>query len=364
MIAGHDATNESCAAAHSSDDSVERYLARRRRHLALLIAVAMLALASFIGDIATGPSNYPLGDIVGALLNPGDSSALLGVVVWEIRLPVATMALLVGASLALAGAEMQTILDNPLADPFTLGVSSAASFGAALAIVLGLGVIPVAGGLLVTGNAFVLAMVASLAIWGVSRLRGVSVQSMVLMGIAIMFFFNALLGLMQYLASPQALQQLMFWSLGSLAKASWSKVGLIALTLAICIPVFVRANWRLTALRLGDIHARALGVNVGRLRLTVLVCCSLLAATAVAFVGTIGFVGLVGPHIARLLVGEDQRLFLPMAGLCGALIMSLTSIVSKTLIPGILFPVGIITALIGLPFFVSLILRSRREVWG
>ncbi|HET8791997.1 MAG TPA: iron ABC transporter permease, partial [Modicisalibacter sp.] len=138
----------------------------------------------------------------------------------------------------------------------------------------------------------------------------------------------------------------------------------IALTLTICIPVFVHAGWRLTALRLGDIHAKALGVNVGRLRLTVLLCCSLLAATAVAFVGTIGFVGLVGPHIARLLVGEDQRIFLPMAGLCGALIMSLTSIVSKTLIPGILFPVGIITALIGLPFFVSLILRSRRGAWG
>lgn len=355
---------ESHASTAPSDDSVTRYLARRRRHLILLAGMAVLTLISLVSDVAIGPSNYPFGDIVSALLNPGDTSSLLGVVVWEIRLPVALMAVLVGTSLALAGAEMQTILNNPLADPFTLGVSSAASFGAALAIVLGLGVIPIAGSLLVTGNAFVLAMLASLAIWGVSRLRGVSVQSMVLMGIAIMFFFNALLGLMQYLASPQALQQLVFWSLGSLAKASWSKVGLIVLTLMICVPVFVHAGWRLTALRLGDIHAKALGVNVGRLRLKVLLCCSLLAATAVAFVGTIGFVGLVGPHIARLLVGEDQRIFLPMAGLCGALIMSLTSIVSKTLIPGIVFPVGIITALIGLPFFVSLILRSRREIWG
>ncbi|SDL58740.1 iron complex transport system permease protein [Modicisalibacter muralis] len=355
---------ESHTASAPASDSVTRYLARRRRQLMLLVVVAALTLASFVSDVAIGPSDYPFSDIVAALLNPGDTSSLLGVVVWEIRLPVATMALLVGTALALAGAEMQTILDNPLADPFTLGVSSAASFGAALAIVLGLGVIPIAGSLLVTGNAFVLAMLASLTIWGVSRLRGVSVQSMVLLGIAIMFFFNALLGLMQYLASPQALQQLMFWSLGSLAKASWSKVGLIALTLALCVPVFAHAGWRLTALRLGDIHAKALGVNVGRLRLTVLLCCSLLAATAVAFVGTIGFVGLVGPHIARLLVGEDQRIFMPMAGLCGALIMSLTSIVSKTLIPGILFPVGIITALIGLPFFASLILRGRREIWG
>lgn len=364
MTAGQDVTSESHAATHPADDSVARYLARRRRHLALLAGMAVLVLASCIVDIAIGPSGYAIGDIVAALLHPGDVSPVLAVVVWEIRLPVALMALLVGISLALAGAEMQTILDNPLADPFTLGVSSAASFGAALAIILGLGVAPVAGPLLITGNAFVLAMLASLAIWGISRLRGVSVQSMVLMGIAIMFFFNALLGLMQYLASPEALQQLVFWSLGSLAKASWGKVGLATLALALCVPVYVRAGWRLTALRLGDMHAKALGIDVARLRLTVLLCCSLLAATAVAFVGTIGFVGLVGPHIARLLVGEDQRIFLPMAGLCGALIMSLTSILSKTLIPGILFPAGIITALIGLPFFVSLILRSRREVWG
>lgn len=345
-------------------DSVERYLARRRRHLLLLGAVAALTLLSFFADVAIGPGHYPLGDVFTALLAPDEAAKIVTIVVWEIRLPVAAMAVLVGVSLALAGAEMQTILNNPLADPFTLGISSAASVGAALAIILGLGVAPVAGTLLVTGNAFVFAMLATMIIWGINRLRGVSVQTMVLMGIAIMFFFNALLGLLQYLASAEALQQLIFWSLGSLGKASWDKVGLMLVSLAICIPMFVRARWPLTALRLGDLHAKAMGINVGRLRLTVLLCSSLLAATAVAFVGTIGFVGLVGPHIARLLVGEDQRIFLPMAALCGGLVMSLASILSKTLMPGILFPIGIITALIGLPFFVSLILKSRKEIWG
>ncbi|SHF06779.1 iron complex transport system permease protein [Modicisalibacter ilicicola DSM 19980] len=344
-------------------DSIDRYLARRRWHLLLLAGMTALVLLTFLADVAIGPGRYSLGEVFSALLSPGQATDVLAVVVWEIRLPVASMAVLVGGALALAGAEMQTILDNPLADPFTLGISSAASFGAALAIVLGWGLVPLAGTLLVTGNAFVLAMLATLSIWGISRLRGVSVQTMVLMGIAIMFFFNALLGLMQYLASSEALQQLVFWSLGSLAKASWGKVGLLLLSVALCTTIFLQARWRLTALRLGDLHARAMGIDVGRLRMTVLLCCSLLAATAVAFAGTIGFVGLVGPHIARLLVGEDQRIFLPMAALCGALIMSLTSILSKTLIPGILFPVGIVTALIGLPFFVSLILRSRKELW-
>jgi iron complex transport system permease protein len=329
----------------------------------LIVLTALAVLASLLADVATGPGAYALPDVLKALVAPSEVSRVLQIVVWEIRLPVALMAIIVGASLAVAGAEMQTLLDNPLADPFTLGISSAASFGAALAIVLDFGLLPVAGTLLLTGNAFLLAMFASLAIWALSRLRGVSIQTMVLMGIAIMFFFNALLGILQYVASAESLQQLMFWSLGSLDKASWGKLGLAGLALLVTIPIFVRARSRLTALRLGDVQAKAMGIDVGRLRLRMLLCCALLSATAVAFVGTIGFVGLVGPHIARLMVGEDQRVFLPMSALTGALILSLTSILSKTLIPGILLPIGILTALIGLPFFVSLILRSRRELW-
>ncbi|WP_322529403.1 iron ABC transporter permease [Salinicola sp. LHM] len=345
------------------ESTAVRYLARQRRQRRLIALAALAVLISLLVDVATGPGAYALPDVLKALVAPSEVSRILEIVVWEIRLPVALMAIIVGASLAVAGAEMQTLLDNPLADPFTLGISSAASFGAALAIVLDFGLLPVAGTLLLTGNAFLLAMFASLAIWALSRLRGVSIQTMVLMGIAIMFFFNALLGILQYVASAESLQQLMFWSLGSLDKASWGKLGLAGLALLVTIPIFVRARSRLTALRLGDVQAKAMGIDVGRLRLRMLLCCALLSATAVAFVGTIGFIGLVGPHIARLLVGEDQRVFLPMSALTGALILSLTSILSKTLIPGILLPIGILTALIGLPFFVSLILRSRREPW-
>lgn len=345
------------------ESTAARYLARQRRQRRLIALAALAVLISLLADVATGPGAYALPDVLKALVAPSEVSRILEIVVWEIRLPVALMAIIVGASLAVAGAEMQTLLDNPLADPFTLGISSAASFGAALAIVLDFGLLPVAGTLLLTGNAFLLAMFASLAIWALSRLRGVSIQTMVLMGIAIMFFFNALLGILQYVASAESLQQLMFWSLGSLDKASWGKLGLAGLALMITIPAFIRARSQLTALRLGDVQAKAMGIDVGRLRLRMLLCCALLSATAVAFVGTIGFVGLVGPHIARLLVGEDQRVFLPMSALTGALILSLTSILSKTLIPGILLPIGLLTALIGLPFFVSLILRSRRETW-
>lgn len=344
--------------------SVDRYLARRRNNLLLVSVTALLTVASVIADVSIGPGGFSLSDVMQAIVSPETASPIVSVVVWDIRLPIALMALLVGMSLASAGAEMQTILNNPLADPFTLGVSAAASFGAALAIVLGVGLVPGAEDLLITLNAFLMAMLASLLIWLVSRLRGVSVQVMVLMGIALMFFFNAMLGVLQYLASAQSLQQLVFWSLGSLTRASWSNVAIVAATLVITLPVFLFAGWKLTALRMGDLQARAMGINVPRLRLVILVCASLLTATAVAFVGTIGFVGLVGPHIARLLVGEDHRIFLPMSALTGALLMSLTSIASKTIMPGVLLPIGILTALIGLPFFISLVLRSRREMWG
>jgi iron complex transport system permease protein len=246
------------------------------------------------------------------VLWPSSADPTTRVIIWDIRMPMALMAAVVGAALAIAGAEMQTILNNPLASPFTLGIS-AAGFGAALAIVLGVSVVPFAGVLLVSVNAFFFALLASLAIYFLSRLRGVTVQTVVLLGIALVFLFTSLLSLLQYIASEEALQQVVFWTLGSLAKATWPKIGTAAVVLGITIPFFVRQAWALTALRLGDATAQSLGIDIEKLRLRSLISISVLAAVAVAFVGTIGFVGLVGPHVARMLVGEDQRFFLPTA---------------------------------------------------
>jgi iron complex transport system permease protein len=301
--------------------------------------------------------------VIVTLFAPDTVRAGTRVIVWDVRLPIAVMAVVVGASLSIAGAEMQTILNNPLASPFTLGVSAAAGFGAALAIVLGVSVIPFAGPFLIAGNAFIFAMAASALIYFLSRMRGVTTETMILLGIALVFLFDALLALLLYVASEQALQQVVFWSLGSLAKADWTKIGVNAAVIVGTAPLFLTNAWKLTALRLSDEKAASLGVNVGRLRLSVLLAISLMAGASVAFVGTIGFVGLVGPHIARMLVGEDQRYFLPVSALCGALLLSLTSIASKSIIPGVLIPIGILTALIGVPFFLSLILGKRRRMW-
>jgi iron complex transport system permease protein len=282
---------------------------------------------------------------------------------WDIRLPVALMAVAVGAALSLAGAQMQTILNNPLASPFTLGISAAAGFGAALGLAFGVALFPLAAQYMVPLNAFIMAMLSALLIHFMSMRRGVTAETIVLLGIALVFTFNALLALVQFFATEQAVAAVVFWTMGSLTKATWPKLGVICVVILITLPVFAKRTWAMTALRLGDDKAASFGINVRSLRFQTLIMVSLLASFPVAFVGTIGFIGLVGPHIARMLIGEDQRFFLPASLLTGALILSASSVVSKTLIPGAIFPIGVVTSLIGVPFFISLILNGKKNSW-
>ncbi|MCG3267882.1 iron ABC transporter permease [Yoonia sp. I 8.24] len=342
-------------------DMRRAYAAQLMRRYAMIALVGGLLGLSFFLDVATGPGKYSLSVVFDVLTDPLSHGVRLKVIVWDYRLPVAITAVLVGALLAVAGAQMQTILNNPLAEPFTLGVSAAASFGASLAIVMGISVIPAVGPLLVTVNAFMFALLTCGFILFATRLKGVGSETMILFGIAIFFTFSALLALMQYMASEDEIARIVFWMMGSLSRASWEKIALGALLLAVAIPFSLLRTWPMTALRMGEATAESMGVDVGRLRVEMLICISLLAATAVSFVGTVGFVGLVGPHIARMLVGEDQRFFVPLSAIVGALVLSLTSLISKSITPGIIYPIGIITSLIGVPVFISIILSTRRE---
>jgi iron complex transport system permease protein len=333
-----------------------------RKKLILLALLAVLIL-SVIVDMSLGPARYTMREVVLALVGSPEVSRQTSVVIWDIRMPVALMAVVVGAALSAAGAQMQTILNNPLASPFTLGISAAASFGASLALVFGVGILPWAIEYVVSVNALIMALAAALFIHFMSQRRGVTVETIVLLGITLVFTFNALLALVQYLASEQALAAVVFWTMGSLTRATWPKLAITSVVLAVSLPIFLRRAWALTALRLGEDKAASFGVNVRWLRLETMLVVSLLAAVPVAFVGTIGFIGLVGPHIARMLIGEDQRFFLPASVLSGAAILSLTSVISKSIVPGTIFPIGIITALVGVPFLFSLIMTSRRRAW-
>ncbi|MDK8873613.1 iron ABC transporter permease [Paracoccus sp. SSJ] len=343
-----------------SDATLQLYHRQGRRNALLVGVLGLAALAALLLDLVTGPAGLPLAETLRALTG-GEVARGTRVIVWDVRLPVACMALLVGAALALAGAEMQTVLENPLAEPFTLGVSSSAALGAAVAIVLGLTLPGLPAVWSVSGNAFLFALGALGLLQLLGRIRGGGPEVLILFGVALNFTAAALLSLLQFVASADALQQLVFWTMGSLASAQWPGVVMIGVVLALAVPFSFRAAWKLTALRLGEDQAKSFGVDVAGLRRWTLLRVSLLAASAVSMVGVIGFVGLAGPHIARMLVGENHRVFLPASILTGALVMSLASTLSKTLVPGVLLPVGLVTSLIGLPIFFALILRGRRR---
>ena len=337
------------------------YKKQSYKKLMFIIIGLIICAVSFVTDIIVGPASLTLSDVWLALTDPSEVSKNAYVIIWSIRLPTASMALLVGASLGIAGAGMQTILDNPLSSPYTLGISAGAGFGASLMVVVGASALEFLGVFMVPFGAFVFASLTSFFIYSINKIKNFSSETMILAGIGMMFLFQALQSLMQYMASPEALQNIVFWTMGSLAKANWINISIVLLVLVIMLPLMMRESWRLTALKLGDEKASGLGVDVESLRVKVFAFISIITAVAVSFVGTIGFIGIVGPHIARMLVGEDQRYFLPLSAVCGMAILSLASIASKMLVPGAMFPIGIVTAIIGVPFFFSLVLTRKRS---
>lgn len=355
-------SSNSAIADNMRDEAIGAYSRVVRRRVVMLVLLALGCCVGLALDVSTGPSSLPLRDVWDGLFRPDRLDLPSLTIIRDVRLPMALMALLVGAALSLAGAEMQTILDNPLASPFTLGVSSAASFGAALGIVLGLGLPGIAGDWLVPVNAFVCAFGSVLLLEALARSRAAGTQGVILFGIALVFTFNALVALVQFVASQEALSQLVFWTMGALGRATWDNVAVLGLVCALVFPFSLRAADAMTAMRLGEDRARSFGIDVRRLRFFSLLRISALAGTSVAFVGTIGFVGLVGPHIARLMLGEDHRFLLPAAMLTGALLMSLASVASKLIVPGVLLPVGIVTSMIGVPVFLILILKRPGRV--
>ncbi|MGV1832297.1 FecCD family ABC transporter permease [Agrobacterium vitis] len=334
--------------------------ASARRTLVMIGALICLVLLMVL-DLTTGPSGMPLAEVWhGLLAGPAGDDRMVATILWQLRMPQTVMGVLVGACLGLAGLQMQTILGNPLASPFTLGFSAAAGFGAALAIMFG-ALIPLPGFIVIPACAFVMTLVACALVYLIARLRGATPEILVLGGIAVLFFFQSLQSLLQFLASPEVLQQIVFWLFGSLLKSSWTSVTVSAAIACACLPFIARSTWALTTLRLGDANARSLGLSVEKIRRNTFLIVALLTAGAVSFVGTIGFVGLIAPHVARALVGEDHRFSLPLAALTGAIILIGACVFGKFISPAAVIPVGIITAIAGVPMlFVVIAKRGQR----
>lgn len=320
-----------------------------------------LLLMSFILDVMTGPSMLDASRVLKAILNfvglPFQVEDSTQIIVTNLRLPIAIMAVVVGGALGVGGAEMQTLLNNNMASPYTLGMAAAAGFGAAITLYVGSFGVNIS--FAVPVGAFVCCMLSTSFLFLLASSRHISSGQLILAGIALLFLFQSLLSLVQFVSSPELSQQILFWLFGSLSKASWTNLGLVTTVISIGFVVLLKDAWKLTALRLGEARAKSLGVDITRLRLQTLFIVALMTATVTSFVGIIGFVGIVAPNIAKILVGEDQRFFLPLSFLLGAFLLSTASVFSKIIVPGALFPIGIVTAIIGVPFFFWLIIAKR-----
>ncbi|MBR4697606.1 MAG: iron ABC transporter permease [Candidatus Methanomethylophilaceae archaeon] len=329
----------------------------RRKYLILLAGIA-IALTVFFVDLFFSIPYIQPSVLIDAFLHP-ESKDVMHTILWDLQMPTVCAGILCGASFGFAGAIMQTLLNNPLASPYTLGISAGAGFGASLTMVVGLGGLTLLGTYMVPAGAFLFAMLATGGIFMIAKAKGFSADIMVLAGIGLVFLFQALQSMMQYLASPDALSGIVFWTFGSLNGVEWMEVGIILVLFLAAFILIYRKCWALTAMRLGDRRAEALGINTQRMRKWMFVLIALLTSTCVAFVGCIGFIGIVGPHVARMILGEDQRYLIPMSCVCGAIILETADILCGTITSGMEYPIGIFTSIVGVPFFFYLLMKKK-----
>ncbi|MGM9998729.1 MAG: FecCD family ABC transporter permease [Candidatus Bruticola sp.] len=334
-----------------------RYANWKRLSILLLSAALLLiaaAAASFFGAVT-----LPWSDFVCLITDPARLPEASRIIIFELRWPRILMAILSGASLSLAGCGFQAILRNPLADPYIVGTSSGASLGATLAIVFH---IPNFSPYLpsVPIMAFAGAVIAMLAVYRLAKAdRGLPVGTFLLAGVIVGSFTSAVVSLLMS-AAKQDLQRVILWMMGTLDQADFSSILMTAPYLLIGFAVLCWCAVPLNMLCMGEEHAKSLGINTEALKLSVVAACSLMTAASVAVAGMIGFLGLVVPHVTRLLTGPDHRLLLPAAAINGASFLVIADIMSRTIIAPQELPVGVLTALVGAPFFFFILKREHR----
>ncbi|MDN7024970.1 iron ABC transporter permease [Methanoculleus sp. FWC-SCC1] len=341
-----------------------RLMSRKFTFLAFIIALIIFA----VGYIVTlGPLDLSILQVYETLLARFFPSVfsmddVLEQVVWNIRFPRILGGIFAGFGFGICGCVMQAVLKNPLASPFTLGISSGAHFGVAIAAVFGVAL--VGGPFLLIANAFAFAMLCSLFIVSLAALKGATSETLILAGIAVNYLFSSLSQLMAYFATDEQLRLMTTWGMGDLSAFSWSKFGLFFVIFAVCTPLLWSKAQDLNLMTIGDDSAKSLGVEANRVRMLTMIVASILVATIVCFTGTIGFVGLVAPHMARMLIGADHRLLIPASGILGAFLLICSDAVAMNIIGPTVIPTGIMTALLGVPFFLYLVLKGKRkEFW-
>ncbi|MCL6591321.1 MAG: iron ABC transporter permease [Firmicutes bacterium] len=351
---------------------MDSILNKYRTHLQkrfLFSGITLVLLAVFIvAGITLGSSRIPFRKALAIMMGAPDE--VYARIIWSIRIPRVLAAVVAGAALAVSGAAMQSILKNPLGSPFTLGISQAAAFGAAFAIIfLGGGSIQSSSTdavimnnpYLVSSCAFLWSLIATGVILLMAYYRGATPETMVLTGIVTGSLFNAATTALEYFANDLQLASVVFWTFGDLGRASWRDFLILAIG---AIPVtlyFIRNSWNYNALDTGDETAKSLGVNINRVRNSGMVVASLATAMVVSFFGIIAFVGLAAPHIVRRIIGSDGRFLVPSSALFGGLFLLVADTAARTVIAPVVLPVGILTSFLGGPLFLYLLIKGLRR---
>ncbi|MFC5209169.1 FecCD family ABC transporter permease [Pseudonocardia sulfidoxydans] len=342
--------------------------AGRWRLLVLLAAVVALGVL-VVASVALGSSGVGFADAawaIGARILGSDvtpDGERVQAVVWGLRLPRVVLAVLGGAALSVAGVVMQGMLRNPMVSPFTLGISSAAAFGASVVILFG-GAASAGGRTdpLVVAGALIASAGCAALLLGLSWIRRAAAVTLILVGMALNYLFSAVTAALQYVATDQQLAQIVRWTFGSVNEADWTQVAVVGCVAAVAFPLVMARAGALDAVAFaGDDAARGLGVDVTGLRIVGSITAVALAAVVVSFTGVIAFVGLVGPHIARLIIGAGHRYLVPFAAVSGALLLLAADTVGRTVFAPVVIPVGIVVSFLGAPLFLNLVLARKRS---
>ncbi|KKG57786.1 FecCD family ABC transporter permease [Methanosarcina mazei] len=355
---------------HFADGAVpEDYLVYVRRKFFWIMGGLLLLFIMLIYSISVGAVTIPPYEVLQTLMGQSVSTKWDSII-WNIRLPQALAAIVAGAGLSVAGVVMQSILRNPLGSPFTLGISNAGAFGAAVSvIILGTGKMQsTAADAVIINNpymttivAFIFCLLATGIILLISRIRAASPEVMVLAGVALSSLFTAGTMFLQYFADDTQLAAVVFWTFGDVGRANWLEFKIMAVVVLLSTLFFMINRWDYNAIDAGDETAKGLGVNVERVRMVGMIVAALVSAVIVSFLGVIGFVGLICPHMVRRLIGNDQRYLIPGSTLLGGILLLASDTAARIIISPYVLPVSILTAFMGAPTFIYLLLRGYRR---
>lgn len=338
-------------------DMKNQYKALKFRSFVLLAVFFGLLSIIVVIALCVGASSISVTDSLMALI---EDNGMARSIVWNLRLPRVIMALLIGIGLGTSGAVFQAVLRNPLASPFTLGIGSSAGFGAVIAIVFFNGLV---NEYAIVTWAFIFTLLSSFMILTMSRYKGATPETMILTGIALMFLFSSLSSFLQYLGTKEEVHGIVFWFFGSLSKVGYREIILAGIMILVPLPFVFRFAFDFNLMAAGDESAKALGVNVAGVRMFSIALVSLMTAGAICFTGVIGFVGLVAPHIARMIFGSDNLFLIPASALIGGVLVLLADTLGRTVWLPHVIPIGIVTSLIGVPFFLYLLIKKTKEYW-